>query len=156
MQTIYIMIGFSGSGKSTWAIKMADSDLKTVILNKDMIREMMKGHYVFDEELESVVKGTAGSIMASFLISGLNVIVDETNLTKYGRIAIVDHAKSINPAIHVVYVWCDESANNLANRMTNARGYSEEQWSKVISGQISRFEIPTESEGYDQLEMVSI
>jgi predicted kinase len=154
MQSLYILIGFIGSGKSTWAREKVHAEPETVIISKDRIRDMIKAEYIYDEKLEPLVKQIAGNAIRSALNLGHDVIVDETHLTKNQRFTLSEVVRQNFPGVRIVYVWCPECRNNLDNRMKDPRGYSREKWAGVLREQVQRFEIPMDSEGYDQMEVV--
>jgi predicted kinase len=140
MPIIFVMIGLPGSGKSTWAIEKAKDD-DTVIINRDAIRTMIKGKYIFDKDLEPFIKAVAKLFVYEAITEGLNVVVDETNLTiekrKFWNIKNID----------TVFVWCKESKRNADLRCaSDARGYSKEYWEDVIKGMKLSFEPPTLNE----------
>jgi predicted kinase len=82
MLTIFITKGLPASGKSTWAKKKVMEYPNTIIVNRDKIREMLKGEYKnfpFGSSMEKLVTQLErGSVVAS-LDKGYNVIIDATN-----------------------------------------------------------------------------
>lgn len=80
MNTLYITIGISGSGKSTFCNKLKEVEGKTLkIVSTDGIRKEL-----FNDETEqkqnNLVFKTAYSRIVKYLTKGYNVIFDATNL----------------------------------------------------------------------------
>lgn len=74
--------GLPASGKSTWAKQKAQSELNTVIVNRDKIREMLKGEYKsfpFGSKMEDLVTTIEHQSIVEALDNGYSVIVDATN-----------------------------------------------------------------------------
>lgn len=87
-RTLVVLRGLPGSGKSTVAQAIVDSDpARWVRVSKDDLRQMMVGpngdlfRFVEDKGREAVVSKTADEMAMSALRLGLDVVVDATNLT---------------------------------------------------------------------------
>jgi predicted kinase len=142
---VYILVGLIGSGKSTWAREKAKED-NTIIINKDVIRQMFKGEYFFHKDYEHLVDQMSKACFLKALQKGYNVIIDETNITKKKRAAYVEAVKEhyymIDEPVEFEIVWFPEKRNNIENRMKEPRGYTQEQWEAVLRGMKSAFEEP--------------
>lgn len=80
MATLFMTKGLPGSGKSTWASAQAqESKGKTVRITKDMLRLMLNGTDAGRGLREKNVLRARDALVASFLATGTNVIVDDTN-----------------------------------------------------------------------------
>ena len=88
---ITVLVGISGSGKSTWAHEeWSKEPLKTVIVNRDKIRESLfgfseksiKDYYKREDvfSLEKVITRYEDDLIAEGLNQGKHVIVDATHL----------------------------------------------------------------------------
>lgn len=146
MKKLYIMCGLPGSGKSRWTMMMMrKKKSQAMIVSKDKIREMVYGEYQYREEMETVIRLLQLSMITT--LSGLNVhiIVDETNISVEKRSSLIKLALQLRMVPVIVYV--KGNGNNLKNRMTDPRGYSEEKWHDVIESMRRDFEVPTEKEG---------
>ena len=86
--TLYIMCGLSGSGKSTIATQITNENPNTVIVSSDAIREELTGNENDQSKNEDVFKIFHKRIR-EYLIKGINVIADATNLTMKSRRAIL-------------------------------------------------------------------
>lgn len=88
-RVLVVLRGLPGSGKSTVAQNIIDSDpARWVRVSKDDLRQMMVGQgrnlfrFVEDRAREVVVAKTADEMAMSALRLGLDVVVDATNLTE--------------------------------------------------------------------------
>lgn len=86
-QEIEILIGVSGSGKSTYSINRIKHNVKWVRVNRDDIRRQLIGELTQDyykrkdlSSLEKQVTFILFSQMRHLLSQGFNIIVDNTNL----------------------------------------------------------------------------
>lgn len=148
--TLYILIGFPGSGKSTWA-KVKARELNTIIICRDSFRTMFKHSYVFNKEYEPLVMDMAFNSAELAIENNNNVIIDETNLTKLIRLEWLTRC---HKAARKVLVWCQESEKNLENRMKDDRGCSKEKWHEIIENMKKTFEAPGFSESVDEIIFV--
>jgi len=166
MQTLYILCGLIGSGKSTWAKEKA-KEKNTIIINKDSIRSMLKGEYFYDTNYESLVRNIAKLTFIESLYNGFNIIIDETNLTKSKRSYWIDVGlnKILYNKIHknlkkfkIKVIYFSENKNNVKNRMNNPRNISETEWKKINNGMKKIFEKPTLNEfsKYSNIELEEV
>lgn len=90
--TMWVLVGLSGSGKSTIATQIANENPNTVIVSSDAIREELTGNYEDQEHNEEVFKIFHDRIRKN-LENKKNVIADATNLTMKSRRAIMMKSK---------------------------------------------------------------
>lgn len=96
MQTIWILKGLPGSGKSTWAKEQVLREPgKYKRINKDDLRAMLDAGK-WSPENEKFVLGVRNSIATDALRRGMNVIVDDTNLDSDHYKNILNLVKSLN------------------------------------------------------------
>lgn len=74
---VYFLKGLPASGKTTWALENASS--VNIRLNNDVFRTMMTGDY--SDQKEGVVNAGIRAAGMDALNRGLNIIVDNTNLS---------------------------------------------------------------------------
>lgn len=87
-QMIYVLTGLPASGKSTWAKEKVKNESYTVIVSRDSIREMLKGHYTlfpFGSSMEVLVTEIENMAIISAYETGHDVIVDATNFRGLNR-----------------------------------------------------------------------
>jgi len=79
MSLLFLMRGLPASGKTTSAEKQVKANQNVVRLNRDLLREML--HFnVYTPEKEKITKNVLYKIADVLLVSGVDVIVDDTNL----------------------------------------------------------------------------
>ena len=155
MLKIDILIGLPGSGKSTWSRKeverLSRNKRRAVIINKDSIRTMLAGKYMYDESIEPIVSDAIRDIL--FIVINRNcsvgkIIIDETHITRKKREALLWNISRAaldlsGESIQVRYVWFTESDKCYHNRMKNSRGICGTKWLDVINNMKEAFERPT-------------
>lgn len=77
---VKILIGVPASGKSTWSTNFVKSNPNWVRINRDDFRFMLKDMPVCEPKIESLINNLQDNAILSALGSGLNVIIDNTNL----------------------------------------------------------------------------
>lgn len=144
---LILLVGFIGSGKSTWARKYVEEHERVIIVNRDALRTMLRGIYEYSEELEKIVMHGAVELAGNALKRGYDVIIDETNITKERRAmwmvffssAMISFEVAKNLERKVIHFSADKG--NVERRMEgDARGISREKWEKVFEEQKARFE----------------
>jgi adenylate kinase family enzyme len=88
---IRVLVGMIGSGKSTYARKLAKDGW--VIVSHDDLTEAFHGEYRYEQELRPFYMGAMLAIAMSALKNGRSVVVDRTHLTKESRAVWVNAAK---------------------------------------------------------------
>jgi predicted kinase len=77
--TVYMTVGFPGSGKTTWANKFG-----MPVVDADQYR-YVDGVYTYLEEREPTVRRAEGRKFNSLLRLGVSFVLAEINLTRQGR-----------------------------------------------------------------------
>lgn len=109
--TIHFMIGLPGSGKSSkaWEIVQSDVEKNTLRINKDDIRKMMKGEdHSWSYEYESAVNAAAKSAGIRALELGFDVVVDDMGFNMYHRKGWMEYADDQNLNLVSYFVDTDE------------------------------------------------
>ena len=148
---VYLLVGFLGSGKSTWAKKKVKADKNVLIVNRDSLRTMLLGEYGFSVPVELAVKDCAKVIFDALLQAGFDVIIDETNLTLHKRRTWLRYIEQYcirnNQKIDIQVVHFTESENNVAYRaQDDLRGVSVAKWAEVLDKMKREYESPEISE----------
>jgi len=147
IQKAWVLSGLPGSGKTTWAKKR--TSLKTVIISRDSIREMLSGKYKVNSKLENLVLQIAKKSVSLALKEGFNIIIDETCLTKKTRLRWLKLIKKINKRCRCILVIFPETKNNLKFRMRSPKGLSKRVWQRVINKMKKIMQEPSLKEGWD-------
>lgn len=79
---VKLLIGVPASGKSTWAKEFIAKNPKWVRIGRDEFRYMLKNVGWCEPNIESLITSLMENAIVSALSSGLNVIIDNTNLKK--------------------------------------------------------------------------
>lgn len=101
-----ILIGVSGSGKSTWA----NAQKGYVVISRDEIRRGMNiiksdgKKAVGDAETERTVFDTEIAQIRHYMSYGMNIIIDDTNLSPYTRSIFAGMALAYNYDIAIVVI----------------------------------------------------
>jgi len=137
---VYILRGYSGSGKTTAARDFLRTWPDTVRVSRDDIRAMLDGtasKTVFGHDLEDVVTKIEEATVRSAIRKGYSVIVDDTNLRlKYAR-RWADVARQEDAYYHVWDVTTDVETCLIQNG-----GRSNGVPRSVIEDQARRFPMP--------------
>lgn len=139
--TLYIMRGFMGSGKTTYANKLRESTPNTVVVSLDAFREMLVGSRVVWQEkharknTEQVVKA-AHNLTSSLLSSGVNVIFDAQNVRPCSVQTLVSIAQKVGAEIETVD--CKETLETLLQR-NDLRCTDEQIDPNIIKRTCTRF-----------------
>lgn len=143
-----IMIGLSGSGKSTNAKQVAEKE-NAVVISSDEIREKLTGNVENQDKNTEVFKLFHKRIKEA-LLSGKNVIADATNLTMKSRRTILQNIYKV-PCMKKAVVIAkdyDECLEDNKNREHPVPEY-------ILKGQLERFEIPFFEEGFNEIKIIN-
>ncbi len=141
---VYITIGLPGSGKSTWAEYMARQDSKNKIISGDVIREMLSGRYLYDDEWEWLIEDLKRNCIKILLeMSSCNIIIDDCHVTRDCRRRLCEFVHSIVNNAEVIYVVFKCSKNSsIEKRGKSTKGYPKYIWGYVIEKLEKLFEDP--------------
>lgn len=145
--TCIIVIGVSGSGKTTYANKYVETNPNTVHLSSDSIRKELWG----DESIQGD-NNEVFSIMQSraleALNNGQNVVYDATNLTRKDRASIIAACPRFTKVeAHIVWSSIETCIERDAAR---ERTVGKE----VIDRMLKRFQAPYYDEGIDEIKVI--
>lgn len=151
MPSVTLTIANVGAGKSTWARAQAKEKFDTVIVNEDKIRDTLYGEYGFKEAIEPVVKRIALTSIIIALQSNLNVIYDETNVTRKKRVEIINSIKETLPNTRIIYACFPMGREGLERRKKDPRTFTSDHWERVWNNLQSIYEEPSFNEGVDEI-----
>ncbi len=144
--TLWVMVGLSGSGKSSVAKEIAENNPNTVIVSLDNICEELTGDYGNQENNEEVFKVFRKRIREA-LENNMNVIADAINITMRSRRAIIENVKGIecHKIVYLIPKPFDQCKIDNLNRQHPVPG-------KVLDEQIRKFQIPFYEEGWSLIK----
>ena len=152
MRTLYLTIGFLGSGKSTWAKNFVEKHSDTKIVSADGFRTMLNGGYKYLVELDDIIDAFMIKTAAILLANGYDVIIDVGNLTKERRGTWM--ALSFDKLVAVLMPQKDKQWH-LSNRLKKAHWHEqdEEFWDKIAERERKAFE-PINENHFDEVIQV--
>lgn len=156
MPTYTMLVGMPGSGKSTWLAHAHIDWSRTIVASTDNIielraREQGKTYSeVFQAEIKSATQQMNQTIQKAFA-QGLNVILDQTNVSAKTRAAKLAQVPDNYRKVAVFFPTPPDA--ELKRRLENRPGKTIPQ--NVIMGMKSQLEMPSESEGFDEVIVVN-
>ena len=144
--TLWVMVGLSGSGKSSVAKEIAENNPNTIIVSLDNIGEELTGDYGNQENNEEVFKVFRKRISEE-LENNINVIADATNITMRSRRAIIENVKGIE-CRKIAYLIPKPFDQCKIDNLNRQHPVPEE----VLEEQIRKFQIPFYEEGWDLIK----
>lgn len=100
VKRIFMTTGLPASGKTTWAKAYVESNLTTVRVNKDEIREMLYNG-VYSAHREKLVLEVRDAVIKEALEANCDVIVDDTNLNPKHRMKLAEIAHEHNAVVEI-------------------------------------------------------
>lgn len=146
---LYLMMGISGAGKSTWLSHNAKDG--EVIVSRDQIRfgMLQNGDDYFDHEDE--VFDTFITTIQTNLQQGKTVYADATHLTKKGRAKVLHRVSMFAEEIGVV--WIKVSLSTALKQNAQRSGLACVP-SYVIRRMLDTLEAPIKEEGFDTIIII--
>lgn len=155
MPTYTMLVGVPGSGKSTWLAKQSFDWTNTIIASTDNIishRAEDQGKTyseVFQQEIKSAT-AEMNNLIRDALAEGLNVIHDQTNLTAKTRASKLAQVPDVYEKVAVFFPT--PSDDELKRRLASRPGKMIP--ANVVLAMKSQLQMPTEAEGFDQVQIV--
>ncbi|AZB44642.1 HD domain-containing protein [Bacillus sp. FJAT-42376] len=147
MPSFNMMIGLPGSGKSTYAEKLA-KEIDAVVFSSDLLRQELLGD-VHDQESNEFIFEEMHRRIIQHLDTGGNVIYDATNTNRKRRKHLINHV--IKCEKKSAY-YINEHYDTVTKRNTNRERRVSQQ---VIDKMYQSLQIPLVNEGWDELIVVS-
>ena len=167
---ITVMVGVSGSGKSTYIEKNLAG---TTVCSTDVYIEQHGKDYGFDNYTDAFEHVQLTDMFSTYnslffydmhknIIEGNNFIVDRTNLTVFSRKKLISYLKTraigeekipVKIKCIVFNIFQHKVLENLQHRKEKTGKTIPEH---VIEGQFTSFEQPTMDEGFDEIIEVEL
>lgn len=163
MKNLTIIIGLSGSGKSTIVADILKSTGAKKVSSDETRWEMVQSgeiEFAYSKEINAKVFARVHEKIQQYLARGEDIVVDATNVEKKYRKIYIDLAKPYNYHIKAVVINCkpktcierikSRNAQNIVGgpRVSNPKKLVEEQLVHLVN------EYPHLDEGIDEIEVV--
>jgi len=157
MNTLYVLVGNIGSGKSTFCKHfLKEHKEKIVCTCRDSLRYMIGGgDYIFDPDLEPFIVISHLRILEAFMNEGFDIIIDETNISSVYREDYLELAEYYDyQKIALVFPKLDKETS-VSRRLQNDHGdQGREVWEGVWDKFNNKYEEPTKEEGFDEVRYI--
>lgn len=152
MPTYTMLVGVPGSGKSSWLAKQPFDWSNTVLLSTDNIIEMRANEQgkTYSEVFQQEIKAATAQMhqqMQHAIKHKLNIVHDQTNLTAKTRAGKLAQIPSTWHKVAVYFPTPPDA--ELKRRLASRPGKTIP--ANVVLGMKSQLEMPSESEGFDQV-----
>lgn len=142
-----VMVGISGSGKSTYANGLKTS-LNAQLVETDAIRQEITGN-AQDQTQNSRVFDIAKKRVNDYLAQGKNTIIDATSLTIRDRKDWIELGKKNDAEIRAYFI---DTPIDVCKSQNNKRQRKVPDF--VIDRQASKLYPPTKNEGFDSVTTI--
>lgn len=152
INTLYVMVGVSGAGKSTFIEKFLKSHPDVVVHSSDKLRAVL-GKSEEDQTVTPQVFSTIKYNLNRDLAAGKNVMIDATSLNPRERKDYILSAKRYSAKV-IAYVLERDKATLLKNQVKRKSSGGREVPEFVIDKMLSKYVRPSKSEGFDEIILV--
>ena len=142
-----VMVGISGSGKSTYANGLKTS-FKAELVETDAIRMELTGN-AEDQSQNGHVFAVAKKRVNDYLSQGKNTIIDATSLNIKERKDWIDIGKANNAEVRAYFI---DTPVSICKQQNNKRERKVPDW--VIDKQANKLFGPTRAEGFDSVTTI--
>lgn len=150
---IEVLCGMIASYKSTWAKKRAKEGW--IIINDDsLVNAVHGGNYtLYSKALKPLYKSIEDHILHTAIAMGKDVVIDRgLDISTGSRKRWVAIAKSLDTPIQAIVFKVETPEIHAERRVkSDARGYDYQYWLDVARAHFTRWDDPTESEGFDEV-----
>ena len=148
---LILLIGNIASGKSTLSKEYAEKGY--VVVSRDAIRYMVgAGEYVFNPDLEPVIKTGTQALLEKFLEDELCIVYDEVNVCESLRQPTIELAKKYGYTITAVVLPRISKKKSVNRRVKDPHGTDDRDvWNTVWTNFNLMFQFPTLAEGIDEI-----
>jgi len=148
---LVILVGNIGSGKSTLTKKYQEAGF--VVVSRDSIRYAIGGgRYIFNPDYEPIVHQLSIVMLIQFIDLGVDIIIDETNVTSDLRNQYIILANESGYHIKCVVLPKLSKEESINRRLKNPHGdFDRNIWEQVWKRFNETYEEPDKSEGFDEV-----
>lgn len=150
--TVYVLVGISGAGKSTFIDKFLKTHPDVVVHTSDALRAVY-GTGEGDQTVSGMVFSTIRYNVDRDLKSGKDVMIDATSLKRadrkiYIKLAIINNAKA------VAYVLERDKETIMRNQQSRKDAGGRFVPENIIDDMFLKYKRPTTDEGFDQIILI--
>ena len=145
--TLIILAGISGSGKSTFRDLLCESNHFAIVC-PDLIRKELYG----DESIQgdgNKVFSKAFEDLKSFGDCLFDCVFDATNTTKKARKQVIEKARP-----HFDFILCYYFYPSLVKSMNNQKKRERQVPREILAKQMAQWQTPTIEEGFDYVSEI--
>lgn len=153
---VELLIGPIASGKSTYSRRRALEG--AIVINDDAIVNALhcNNYSLYRESLKPIYKAVENAILQSALALGNDVIIDRPNYSRAMRRRYIGIAKSLDANVEfIVFPTASDEEHARRRCVADARGYTMEDWLRVVKIHKAQYESPSLSEGADAIRELS-
>jgi predicted kinase len=149
---LYIMVGVSGSGKSTFIENFLKSHPNVIVHSSDKLRGIL-GRDESDQSVTAQVFSTIKYNLNRDLASGKDVMIDATSLNPKERKDYILSGRKHGVEI-IAYVLERNKATLMRNQAKRKSSGGREVPEFVIDKMLAKYVRPTTAEGFDDVILV--
>lgn len=148
-QTVYVMMGVPGSGKSDFSKRLSVALRDTEVVSKDTVRKALGEGY---NSLSNIrVQQAFNNQIESKILSGKNVVADATHLNKLSRSFLLRQVGIYD--LDIVGICLNPSVGTCIQRNLK-RPAGEKISIDSIKQMHTALELPTKEEGFSDVRIV--
>jgi len=152
---LIVMAGNIGTGKTTY-VKNYQKEGYIVIARDTLRYAIGGGTYVFNLDYEPIVHATEKYLLRKFLDLGVNIVIDETNVTARSRRVLDVEAKQGGYKVICIVMPRLSKKDSVDRRMQNPHDCPDRTvWEGVWGRFNDKYEEPKYSEGFDEINFIT-
>jgi protein phosphatase len=152
MNKVYIMVGISGAGKSTYVDKLVKNNQNMMVYSSDKLRSIL-GKDESDQTVTPQVFSTIKFNLDRDLKDKKDVLIDATSLNPSERRDYISIAKKHNAMI-IAYVLERDKETLMRNQKSRKSQGGREVPEFVIDKMLKKYVRPSKLEGFDEIYLV--
>lgn len=149
---IQMLVGNIAGGKTTFRKKYCQD---MYLVSRDEWRyKLSQGAYIFDMNLEPYITKCIEAEFLAAIAAGLDIVIDETNMTKRDRSWYIDLIPDDCTMSCTVMPDRGEDSHVKARLKDNHGNNTEETWRSIYRKKQEQYQEPTIQEGFDIVSFI--